>query len=379
MVSQLMKSINENFNDLKDPRRPTLNQRHNFIDIFVIAICGTICGANAWTAIEKYGRAKEEWLRTFLELPNGIPSHDVFSNVFMKIDADQFEKCFISWVSDILTLFPGGVIAIDGKTIRRSHDRGNDKNPIHIVSAWSANNELVLGQVKTEEKSNEITAIPMLLEMLTIKDSLVTIDAMGCQKKITETIIEKNGGYLIAVKENQPSLYSAIEVAFFDGKETPLKEAFTEIAEQENKGHGRIEKRRCWICQDISKLNLDVSGWNSLQTAVVIESTRTSGEKTSVEYRYYISSARKSAEYFLASVRDHWQVESMHWCLDMSFREDESRVRKEDGPENLSVLRKIALNLLKKEKTLKVGIETKRLNAGWDEKYLLKVLGGMIS
>lgn len=377
MTSPLIQTINANFHDLKDPRRPTLNQRHNFTDIFVIAICGVICGANAWTAIEKFGKAKEKWFRTFLELPYGIPSHDVFNSVFMKLDTVQFEKCFISWVSDILTLIPGSVISVDGKTMRRSHDRSNDKPSTHIVSAWSTTNELVLGQVKTEEKSNEITAIPKLLELLSIKGCLVTIDAMGCQKKITETIIEKDGDYLIAVKENQPSLYSAIEVAFFNGKDISSNEVFTEFAEQENKGHGRIEKRRCWVCQDVSHLNLDISGWDSIKTAVIIESTRTLSEKTSVEYRYYISSSKGSAEYFLASVREHWQVESMHWCLDMAFREDESRVRKQSGPENLSLLRKIALNLLKKEKTLKVGIETKRLNSGWDEKYLLKVLGGM--
>lgn len=380
MATVLLNSIQEHFIDLKDPRRETKNKCHNFVDILVIAICGAICGANYWTGITAYGRAKESWLRTFLELPEGIPSHDTFNDIFMKIDSKQFEKCFVSWVSSISTLLPGEVVSIDGKTLRRSHDNTDSKKSIHMVSAWSTSNAMVLGQFKTHEKSNEITAIPMLLEMLSIEKSLVTIDAMGCQKKIAENILSKGADYLLAVKENQPSLYEEINRLYFESEEDIFEENFTKFAEQSNKGHGRLETRRCWVCNNISALLLDTSEWAGLTSIVVIESERTISEKTSIEHRVYISSKKRSAKYFLQATRDHWHVENkLHWTLDVAFREDESRLRKGDGAENFSVLRRIALNLLKKEKTEKTGIETKRLRSGWDNDYLLTVLAGLVS
>lgn len=318
-------------------------------------------------------------MRTFLELPEGIPSHDTFNDIFLKIDAEQFEKCFISWVSSITNLLPGEVVSIDGKTLRRSHDNANSKKSIHMVSAWSTSNAVVLGQFKTHEKSNEITAIPLLLEMLSIEKSLVTIDAMGCQKKIAESILGKEADYLLAVKENQPGLYEAINQVFFKSKQTAFDKNFVKYAEQTNTGHGRIETRRCWVCDNMSAVLLDTSEWTGLKSIVVIESERTVAEKVTIEHRFYISSRKKPAKYFLQATRDHWHIENkLHWTLDVAFREDESRLRKGDGAENFSVLRRIALNLIKKEKTEKIGVEARRLRAGWDNDYLMKVLSGMI-
>ena len=380
MATALLTSIREHFTVLKDPRRDTKNKHHNFIDVLVIAICGAICGANHWTGIAAYGRAKEAWLRTFLELPEGIPSHDTFNDIFMKIDPEYFEKCFVSWVSSISRLLPGEVVAVDGKTLRRSHDSANSKSAIHMVSAWSTSNAVVLGQFKTHEKSNEITAIPELLKILSIEGSLVTIDAMGCQKKIAESILGKGADYLLAVKENQPSLYATINDLFFESEDDAFAENFSEFAEQTNKGHGRIETRRCWVFSDVDVSALNLDEWKGLNSFVVIESERTVSGKTSIEHRLYITSKEGSAEYFLQATRDHWHVENkLHWVLDVAFREDESRIRKGDGAENFSVLRRIALNLLKKEKSEKTGIETKRLRAGWDDDYLMKVLSGMIA
>ncbi len=379
MTSALIESIENSFSTMSDPRRETKNKHHNFIDILVIAMCGAICGANHWTGISAYGRAKESWFRTFLALPNGIPSHDTFNDVFAKIDSNQFEACFISWVSSISELLPGEVVSIDGKTLRRSHDRADETRAIHMVSAWSTSNALVLGQVKTSEKSNEITAIPMLLNMLSLEECLVTIDAMGCQKKIAEDILGKGADYLLAVKDNQPTLYAAINTLFFESEEVTFDENSPQYSEQTNKGHGRIETRRCWVFSDIDGLLFDKSLWKGLKSFVVVESQRTQNGVTSIEHRFYITSCDKqSAEYFLTATRDHWHVENkLHWVLDVAFREDESRLRKGDGAENFSVLRRIALNLLKKEKTEKTGIETKRLRAGWDNDYLKTVLSGM--
>ena len=378
MTTALLDSVTDHFATLDDPRRETANQNHEFIDILVIALCAVISGANHWTTVATFGRAKEAWFRTFLRLPNGIPSHDTFTDVFAKIDPEQFETCFIAWVSSLALVLPGEVVAVDGKTLRRSHDKAASKQAIHMVSAWSSRNALVLGQVKTDEKSNEITAIPLLLEMLSLEGSLVTIDAMGCQRKIAEQILSKGADYLLAVKENQPSLYEAIDKLFFDPDDETFAARFSDHAEQTDKGHGRIEYRQCWVCQELALLATFTALWPGLKAIVGVESQRTVNGETAIEHRLYITSCAQTAAYFLAATRAHWHVENrLHWVLDVAFREDESRLRQGDGAENFSVLRRMALNLLKREKTEKIGIEGKRCRAGWDQDYLEKVLAGL--
>jgi predicted transposase YbfD/YdcC len=380
MAAILLNTMNEHFDALTDPRRQNANMRHQFVDILTIALSAIICGCDNWTAVTVFARAKEAWFRTFLEMPNGVPSHDVFSDVFAKIDPETFGKCFVAWVESISQLLPGEVVPIDGKTLRRSHDRPNAKQAIHVVSAWSTNNGLVLGQVKTEEKSNEITAIPELLELLSLEGSLVTIDAMGCQKKIAEAILGKGADYLLAVKDNQPSLYEAVQNLYFETEEEVFHELFSEDGAQSNKGHGRLETRTCWVCTELDKLAFDMSAWKGILAIVVIASERTVGDKTTLEHRFYITSKKASASYFIDATRHHWHIENkLHWVLDVAFDEDRCRIRKGHGAENFSILKRIALNLLKKENTEKVGIANKRLRAGWDEEYLLKVLSGLTS
>ena len=380
MAAVLLDAMNEHFKPLTDPRRQNANIRHRFIDIMTIALSAIICGCDDWVAVTVFAKAKEKWLHTFLELPNGIPSHDVFSDVFAKIDPETFESCFIAWTDSITDLLPGEVIPIDGKTLRRSHDRANSHQTIHVVSAWSTHNALVLGQVKTEEKSNEITAIPELLKLLSLEGSLVTIDAMGCQKKIAEDILGKGADYLLAVKDNQPSLYDAIQELYFETEEEVFHELFAEDDIQSNKGHGRQETRRCWVCTELDELDCDTEVWKGLLAIVVIASERTVGDKTTLEHRFYITSKKASARYFIDATRNHWHIENkLHWVLDVAFNEDDCRVRKGNGAENFSVLRRIALNLLKREKTEKAGIASRRLRSGWDEDYLMKVLSGLDS
>ena len=378
LTNALLDSINDHFDALDDPRRKTKNQCHEFVDILVIALCAVISGANHWTSVATFGRAKEAWFRTFLRLPEGIPSHDTFTDVFAKLDPEQFERCFIAWVSMLAPLLPGDVVSVDGKTLRRSHDQAASKRAIHLVSAWSSRNALVLGQYKTEAKSNEITAIPLLLDMLSLEGSLVTIDAMGCQKAIAERILAKGADYLLAVKENQPTLYEAIDRLFFDDDEAAFAARFCDYAESHNTGHGRDETRRCWVCQDLSDEDALIAVWPGLQAIVVVESHRTVGTETTIEHRFYITSSQHSAAYFLQATREHWHIENkLHWVLDVAFREDEARVRKGHGAENFAILRRMALNLLKQEKTEKTGIENKRSRAGWDQAYLEKVLIGL--
>ncbi len=339
-----------------------------------IAICGVICGADSWVELEQFGKSKEEWLKGFLELPNGIPSHDTFGRVFALLDAQQFRDCFLAWVQAVSAVTRGQVIAIDGKTLRRSHDKSLGKSAIHMVSAWASENRLVLGQTKVAEKSNEITAIPELLALLDISGCIVTIDAMGCQKEIARLIIEDSGDYVLALKENQGQLYREVKELFEDEGLVASEGDFHETV---NKGHGRLEHRRCWSIADqeyISYLNLK-GEWRGLRSVAKVTGERRIGEKVSIESRYYISSLPGGAEQLLRAVREHWGIEnSLHWVLDIAFREDESRVRKGHGPENLATMRHMALNLLRRETSSKGGVKARRLRAGWDETYLLKVL-----
>lgn len=377
MTKILFSELNTHFSTLSDPRIETTNRRHKFIDIIVIAITGIICGADDFSAIAQYGKSRKDWFRGFLELPNGIPSHDTFNDVFAKICPEEFRRCFISWTSSICELFEGEVIAIDGKTLRGSHDRSRGNEAIHIVSAWAAQHSLVLGQLKTAGKSNEITAIPELLNLLDIQRCLVTIDAMGCQWKIAESIIDKQADYLLAVKDNQPKLHRAIIDYFAAANENAFDGYRINYHETHDTAHGRVEERRCWVGYDLENIT-NRESWKGLSSVVMIESERTLNNNTSIEHRYYICSSQSGAEKILEATRAHWRIEnSLHWVLDVAFREDDARLRKDNAAENVAILRHIALNLLKNEKTAKVGVKNKRLMAGWDISYMKKVLNGL--
>lgn len=366
--------LTEHFAAVPDPRVDR-TKRHLLHDIIVIAICGVICGADDWVAIESFGKAKKAWFRRFLRLPHGIPSHDTFGRVFAAIDTEAFTACFVSWIQSVADLTSGEVVAIDGKTLRRSFDRASSKAAIHMVSAWAAANRLVLGQVKTEEKSNEITAIPKLLRLLEIKGCIVTIDAMGCQKHIAATIVGKEADYVLNLKANQPALHMQVEEYFKEALKAEFVGAPFDYHEEEGYEHGRYEIRRVWCTSDIAWLDQRTE-WAGLRSIGMVEAERVVDANWSLEHRYYISSlAGDDAEQFAHAVRAHWGIESMHWILDIAFREDDSRARKKNAAQNLALLRHIALNLLKNEKTAKIGVKNKRLKAGWDERYLLRVLG----
>lgn len=357
------------FSQIEDNRRD-LSKLHKLNDILVMAIIAVICGADTWNNIEEYCEAKAEWLSKFLNLENGIPSHDTFNRVISSIDSEHFERCFIEWVSELIKITDvKEIINIDGKTIRGAKEHGK-KSPIHMVSAWAHNNNLVLGQVKVNEKSNEITAIPKLLEVLSLENSIVTIDAMGCQTAIAEKIIEKNADYVLAVKNNQEQLLENIEDEFRFSKEI-------EIFEDIDLGHGRMETRKCSVLSKFQHIE-NQDKWKNLQSIVRIESTRefkNSDKPKEKSVRYYISSLKVSAKEFQHITRSHWSIENkLHWILDVAFLEDQSRKRDNNAAQNFSVLTKIALNLLKNEKTAKVGVKGKRLKAGWDNQYLEKLI-----
>lgn len=368
-------TILEHFSTLTDPRIQ-LKTSHKIIDIVVITICGTICGADNWTEIVRYGRMKQQWLKKFLELPNGIPSHDTFGRVFSLLSPKEFQRCFLGWIQAVFTITVGQVVAIDGKMLRHSYDRSNNKSAIHMVSAWASENGLTLGQVKTDEKSNEITAIPELLELLEIKGCIVTIDAMGCQKKIAAQIVDDDADYVLALKGNQGTLNDDVVLFFLDASENEFKDIDFDYHETVDGGHGRVEIRRHWAVSDIDWLD-QKQDWKGLKTIGMVESERHIDEKVSVEKRFFIASINKDAKLLAKAVREHWGIENkVHWVLDVAFQEDDNRIRKDHALENLAVIRHIALNLLRSEKSQKVGIKAKRKMAGWDDSYLQKVLGG---
>ncbi len=374
-------SLTEHFSRLADPRVER-TKLHLLSDILMIAVCGAICGAENWNDIEDFGRTKEGWLRGFLALPNGIPSHDTFNRVFARLDPVGFERCFLAWMKAVSEVTQGQVIAIDGKTLRHSYDRQNGKAAIHMVNAWASNNRLVLAQTKVDDKSNEITAIPALLHLLTIKGCIITIDAMGCQTEIAQTIIDGEGEYVLAVKGNQGHLHEDIKDLFETefAQPVPFVGIEHDYCRTTEKDHGRIEIRECWTISEPEYLDYlrNRQAWAGLRTVALVRCTRRINDQETVESRYYISSLSGQAEPLLHACRSHWGVEnSLHWVLDVAFREDDSRMRQGHSPHNFAIVRQMALNLLRQETSCKRSIKGKRLKAGWDNTYLLKVITSM--
>lgn len=366
-------SISEHFANVEDPRAD--NKRHLLLDMITIAICAALCGAEGWEDVELFGRSKQEWFKTFLKLPHGIPSHDTFGRVFALLDAQQFQDGFMQWVQALNHLTAGQIVPIDGKNLRRSHDKSLGNKAIYMVSAWAAENRVVLGQRKVDDKSNEITAIPELLDILDISHCIVTTDAIGCQTEIAAKIIEQEADYVLSLKENQKNLYEAVLGLFA----YPEEMAWVDIDYHKtvDKGHGRLEVRECWTTSDQDYLDYigALSDWPGLNSIAMVKAQRRSGEQKSIKYRLFISSLPSDAQRILHAVRTHWEIENkVHWVLDVVFREDDCRIRKGNGAQNFAVLRHIALNLLRQEASVKGSIRAKRLKAAWDHHYLLKIL-----
>ncbi len=363
------------FRDIPDPRMAG-KVVHKLPDILVIAVCAIIAGLEHWTEMEDFGKANIDWFKGFLELPHGIPSHDTFGNVFAALSPEAFEKSIQAWLHALRGASTEGKhVAIDGKTLRRSFDQAAGKTAVHMVNAYVHENHTVFGQIKVDDKSNEITAIPQLLEMLELKESTVTIDAMGCQKDIAQKIIDKQGDYVLALKGNQSSLLDDVQL-FMDDLIAQGGGDNHDYYEGTEKGHGRIETRKCWSVDHIDWLK-QRHNWAGLNSIAAVQCQRIDGEKKSTERRYFISShdgrcARDIANF----VRNHWRIENnLHWTLDVCFNEDSCRTRTQYAAENLARVRRIALMLLKNEKTCKLGVKSKRAKASYDRDYLLTVLG----
>lgn len=357
---------------IEDPR-VNRTKKHNLVDILFIALCASMAGADSWLDIELFGEIHIKWFKTLISLPNKIPSHDTFARVFAMIDPKQLNQCLIEWVQKVHVITQGEIVAIDGKTIRGSFDAATGKNALHIVSAWARGANVALGQVKTDEKSNEIKAIPELISLLQLKGAIVTIDALGCQKIVAQSLLDKKADYVLAVKKNQPSLHAEINDLFnlANDNKNIIFQSFDDI----DKGHGRIESRSY---QTINCLNLAPATklWPGIKSIGRAVCTRDIKGKISQETRFYISSLNGDVKDFSRAVRGHWGIEnSLHWVLDVTFNEDKCRIRKDYAAENLAVLRKLVMNMLKKEGT-KGSMRIKRKLAGWNHAYLLKVLAG---
>ncbi len=376
-------SLIEHFKDLADPRIDRTKE-HDLIDVLIIAVCCLLCAGESFNDMEDFGKAKEEWFKGFLKLRHGIPSHDTFNRVFQALDPKQFLECFLRWTQSLREAIPQEVVALDGKALRRAMNKS--QTPRYIVSAWAESNGLVLGQLKVDEKSNEITAVPELLRVLELAGCIVTIDAMGCQKKIAKEIIEADADYVLALKGNQEKVHQEVK-SFLDasleqqkqqrpkGALVPKEAAALKSCETVQKDHGRIETRR-YYQSDYLDWFADKDKWEGLRSVGMVESIRQIDGKSTLERRYYLSSLPVEVETFGRAVRGHWGVENkLHWVMDVCFREDQSRARQGYAAENLATLRRLALNLLKREKTKRRGIRGKQLNASWDHPYLLRLLG----
>jgi len=371
----LRSNFNEHFGNLRDPRIERTKE-HLLIDIIAIAILAVIGGSKGWVGIETYGEAKYQWLKEFLELPGGIPSHDTFARVFALLNPEEFQKCFSSWINSITEKFGVDVIAIDGKTLKKSYDKNKKLKALHIVSAWSTSHKLVLGQKKVNKKSNEITAIPALLEMLEIEGSIITIDAMGCQKDIAAMIINKKADYILTLKANHKNFYNELKEWFELAKKENFVGRQYSYYQEVCSGHNRIEKREIWTVpvSSLPFLN-NQSNWKGLRTVTMIISERRLGNKKTIAVRFYISSLENNAEKIAKAIRSHWGIENtLHWTLDVTFSEDSSRIRKDNAPENFALLRRLAVNLLKQEKTFKGSLNMKQYKAAMENDYLVKIL-----
>ena len=378
MDAQVTGEILRAFQTLPDPRRH--NRRHRLIDILTIALLAVICGADGWVAVVTYAQAKEAWLKTFLELPEGIPSHDTFGRVFARLKPEAFERCFLAWISTLVELSGGKLVAIDGKSIRRAFEHGWDKlGMAHMVTAFVQANHMVFAQVKTDGKGQELDGIQKLIGMLDLEGAVVTIDALGCQKEVARLITEAKAGYILQVKDNQPTLHAKIKTLMTEAVAENLAGWHGDTHQTVDGDHGRIETRRVWVIWDVKHLGAIAKEWPGLKSVAMVERTREVNGKTSQECHYYIATLdrRRKARTFLEYIRGHWSVENnCHWQLDVSFSEDQRRIRKGHGAENFSRLCRIALNLLKNERTQKTGIAIKRQTCGWDNQYLLKVVAG---
>jgi len=368
-------SLTEPFRDLPDPRSRH-GRRYSLDALITIAVAAAICGAEDWVAIEAFGHAKEDWFRTFLDLPDRMPSHDTFERLFARLDPDAFERCFQRWTAALAGELRG-TVAIDGKTLRRSFDKAAGKASLHMVSLWAGEHGLVFGQQAVDEKSNELSAIPRLLELLDIKGCTVTIDALGCQKDLAAAITDKGAEYVLAVKENQPTLHADVRALFERADRRGWGDLAHNTCTDVDKGHGRIERRTTTITWD-PRAVVEAAQWPGVRCLVQVTRERTLGSTTTTTTQHYISSMdTHRADRASAAVRGHWEVENrLHWSLDVSFNEDQSRLRKGHGAQNMSRLRRLALNALRNDRSQKMGIKNKRLMAGWDHRYLLRLLAG---
>lgn len=367
------KHLIDHLSDIPDPRSGN-HLRHNLIDVLTIALTATICAIDSFTDMEEFGYARKEWFESFLELPNGIPSHDTFARVFSLLDPEAVERRFMNWTADVYTLTQGEVVPIDGKTLRGSHHRAGNKRAIHTLCAWATEQKAVLAQRKVDGKTNEITVIPDLLDLLKLKGCVVTIDAMGCQKDIAAKIREKEADYVLALKGNQSSLRDDVQLYLEDAQKNAFKDVPHSSYKQVEKGHGRIDIRRYWTTDAIDFLD-QKEEWKDLKTIGMVESERQIGNRVSVERRFYLSSLESDAKTFAKTVRQHWQIENgLHHVLDVTFREDEQRMRLKNSAQNMALMRRCVVNLLKQETTSKRSIRGKRLKAGFDFPYLKTVL-----